>query len=115
MKICLLGLLLLWMVTGCSEAKGQQGIFHNLLRLFPQNLFQEMEKRLRSLKLTNWQDQNLTQVKNWIASILIIWTIDVYLKFRLSRKQGFVEEAEDFENYPKSSYLGGLSRKVQQA
>ena len=74
-----------------------------------------MEKRLRSLKLTNWQDQNLTQVGNWIASILIIWTlIDVNLIFRLSRKQGIVEEVEDFKNYPKSSYMGGLSRKVQQ-
>ena len=40
--------------------------------------------------------------------------IDVYLIFRLSRKQDFVKEVEDFENYPKSSYLGGLSRKVQQ-
>ena len=73
-----------------------------------------MEKRLRSLKLTNWQDQNLTQVGNWIASILIIWTVDVYLIFRLSRKQDFVEEVEDFENYPKSRYMGVLSKKVQQ-
>ena len=74
-----------------------------------------MEKPPRSLKLAIWKDhQNLTQVGNWIASILIIWTVDVYLIFRLSRKQDFVEKVEDFENYPKSSYLGGLSRKVQQ-
>ena len=67
-----------------------------------------MENRLRSLMLTNWQGQNLTQVGNWIASILIMWTIDVYMIFRLSRKQDFVEEVEDFFRYQKSSYLGGL-------
>ena len=112
MKICLLVLLLLWMVTERSKAEGQSRVdsITKFIKTFFKKKIQEMEKLPRCLKLTNWQDQNLTQVGNCIASILII---DVYLIFRLSRKQDFVEEVEDFEKYPKSSYLGGLSRKVQ--